>query len=161
MEIFKECVKNAAQKRIAEGIYFKDENKETECNDCGKVVQAHPAKCWGTEVPGYYQFNWHNHQKNLPAITPLHETGLSTEVRKIAEYVVMVYGRPCFITELEKESYTSGIMQGARIVEIRGYTFDRLYPMIPYSEWKEDEERKNRFTDALHAINENGLPKEI
>jgi len=145
-----EIIKNAVSKRISEGMFFKDGIREMKCSECGERVGTRQAKCWGQEVDGFFMFDWHDHVSHIPAVRESY--GLSTKIRRGADFVVVVYGRPCYITEMEKEKYLDALMRGNKIVEIRGYVFDRVYPIMPYEDWVDEEQRRNRRVEAVHFI---------
>jgi hypothetical protein len=151
MEQLNEIVQRAIEKRKRAG-FFTSEPVTTRCRDCNEEIPAVPAFCWGHKVEGFWMSDAHEH-------SPLFDKGssVSTEVRQTADFVVIVAGRPCFITASEREEYLTQYSRALErslpvIIEIRGYVFDRLYPILPYDEWSAEEFRRDRRVEAVKAI---------
>ena len=139
-------------------LFFQD-NKPTNCEYCGKQLNSLPARCWGRTVEGWYESGNEDHEcpKAPKVATVEQETGLSTDIRETADFVVFCQGTPCFITANERDQYVEGIKRGIKIIVVRNYTFDRIYSMIPYSEWRENEERHKRKAEQYMLIEDGTL----
>lgn len=141
-EIAEQLIKQAIQRRIESGMFRKDESVVTDCpHQCGRPVVTEPAHCWGREVPGYFAIAWHDHGEGFFGGE---DKPVIDEIKRIADFVVLCGGHSCFITAHEREQYLNAVGQGAKIIEIRGYVFDRVYPIVPYKEWVEDQRRHKR-----------------
>jgi len=150
MDSFAECVKRAIEKRVEDGHFFVDGNRSTVCSTCGMSVTAVPATCWGQEVSGFFMAGTHDHGPVSPDPAT---TAVSTSVRRMADFVVMLPGaHPAFITADEKERYLELAARGIGIIEIRRYVFDRLYPIMPYEDWENEQRRRDREVDAHMAL---------
>jgi hypothetical protein len=148
--IFEKKVDEEIKYRKELGL-FSSENIPCDCQFCGETINSAPAYCWGKRVDGFYERGQHE-EHNCPKAPKVKEveveTGLSTDVKDTADYVVFCQGTPCFINESERNQYIELVRKGVKVIVIRGYTFDRLYSMIPYSDWKENEERHKRKAET-------------
>lgn len=148
MDNFKQLVERSIANRKVEGVYATSLPLET-CQKCYANVEPRPAVCWGQPVEGFVESGLRTHQCPPKDVPP---TEVSTDVKEVAEFVVMVSGHSCFITSRERELYLEAIARGHKVIEIRHYVFDRLYAILPYSEWREQEEKRNRRTEAYMAV---------
>lgn len=148
MEQFNKFVERAVEGRIKNGTFAK-KLEPSACPRCFVNLQPFPAKCWGKPVAGYVMDGMYAHDCEKP---PEPVTTVSTEVKQVAEFVILVQGHPCFVTTSEKEFYLEGLATGNKIIEIRNYVFDRPYPILPYNEWCDQEQKRNRRTEAYMAI---------
>lgn len=146
MDSFKSAVERAIEERKRAGVFFPagTRNDAATCERCGQPRWPVPAVCWGQAVEGYQMLDRHDHGDDHQ---PLPGQGLSTEVRTRADFVALVHGRPCFLTADEKERYVEAAARGAKVIEIRGYVFDRAYPILPFEEWEAEERKRGREVD--------------
>lgn len=139
MEGVKALIDRAVSNRKASGHFFKG-NKMDACPKCYENVDAVPAVCWSEPVGDEWKMSGlHTHvcSKDVPAALDVYRP------TKDPDFVVFVTGRPCPISAAEKEAYLEDVARGVKIIEIRDYVFDKLYPIIPFSEWKMDEDRRS------------------
>lgn len=143
----KEKINAVIEERKKNGYYFKI-NVPKECPNCKMMINMAPAFCYGVEVgPGWFESEvYENHDcPKEPRVERIEmPTELSTEVKDIAEFVVLCQGNPCFISGDERERYIEAARRGVKVVEIRQYVFDRVYPILPYGEWRNEQERRNK-----------------
>lgn len=154
MEKMSEMIDRAIESRKLSGIFAKSV-EPVACQRCFMNLPPVPAACWGRLVPGYMMSGTMTHECE---VKPETTTELSSEVRKTADFVVLLHGRPCFLTAAQREYYLQCVEEAKGrsigIIEIGGYVFDKLYPSMPYADWAEDELRRNRRVEAHHFIGE-------
>ena len=146
MESINKLITLAVEKRVATGSLFKPEDtRQRKCGTCDQTLNIVGAIIWGKPVDGYLQYQEHDHTK---PIEPL-PTQVSTNVHTIADFVVIVSGKPCFISKDEKEQLICVFQGGGKAAKVRDYFFDKPYAIVPFDEWQAEEERKGRFIDAV------------
>lgn len=154
MEQLNSMIDNAIESRKKSGIFAKTIGTVA-CRRCFVNLPPVPASCWGKEVPGYLMSGEMTHECEEKKET---STEVSTDVKKTADFVVLLHGRPCFLTAAQREYYLRCIEESrgrnVGIIEIGGYVFDKLYPSMPYEDWAEDELRRNRRVEAYHSVGE-------
>lgn len=145
----KSLIDNAVEQRIKSGaIFTPDQAKTKNCEQCGQVVGMIPAIVWGLAIEKYLQYEEHEHH-NPP---PTQNTAVSTQIRTRADFVVLVSGIPCFITKDERDAILEAFCIGRKAVSVRDYIFDRVYAVIPFSEWEANEHRKDRRVESVGMI---------
>lgn len=153
--ILLEKINRVIEERKKNGYYFQT-NIPKNCSNCGTTIMLMPAFCYGVEVgAGWYEsgvYEKHDCTKE-PRVERIEmPIELSSEVKAVAEFVVLCQGNPCFITEDERDRYIEAAQRGVKIVEIRKYVFDRMYPILPYGEWRDEQEKRNRTISEYMAI---------
>ncbi|MBI3260508.1 MAG: hypothetical protein HYZ54_13695 [Ignavibacteriae bacterium] len=151
-----ELIEKKVQQKINDGYFFPEvfENlKSPLCVKCNKILKPEQAHHWGKEVKGYFQWALCDCFRTAEAQVK-QATALSTSLRTQCDCVVLVQGRPCFITENEKDQYLQRIMGGSKAVMIRDYVFDKIYPIIPFEEYQQDQERRDKEVETRFTTGE-------
>ena len=145
MDNVAKLIESAVENRKRDGTFFQGSGPIETCRACFANLEPVPAVCWGQPVEGWLMPGLMAHDcENRPKTS----SEVSTEVKKVADFVVLVHGIPCFITTVERERMLAAFANGARSTEIRKYIFDRVYPSLPFEEWREVEERRGRRAEA-------------
>ncbi|PIY95814.1 MAG: hypothetical protein COY66_05775 [Candidatus Kerfeldbacteria bacterium CG_4_10_14_0_8_um_filter_42_10] len=109
------------------------------CKSCGEDMRIIPFRRYGVKFSGYFELECKKCKYGDTDITVLPE-----EKEPEMCWVVMMQGIPCRITDAERLEYLRLSGMGKKGTQIRDYTFDRLYPIIPLNEYERHLDSRTR-----------------
>jgi len=138
MEKFKNILKGKIVRTTSEAVVsgFFNAFPAFLCADCGEQVSV-PARCWGNDVPGYWMAG-----ECRACVEAKRKSGETTAVALSKEkpekmFIVILPGRMRpRITESQRNQMVSEFNAGKKAVIIGEYLFDRLYPIVPETDFE-------------------------